>query len=182
MISGTIYGSVANRGDSYSYYIDYQAQSDITTNSSLVKAWVHIACNAHSATQNNCAQNLYINGEHFSSVKNISLSAGVNIELLYGETRVYHDNNGNKAINISANGTLPYGNGWGPSSGNASGDIVLETIPRYAEFNGHRINATTLDSVEVAYNSNKNLVEAEYSLNRRLLEIFKCKVRTMERC
>ena len=33
----------------------------------------------------------------------------------------------------------------------------LSTIPRYADFNGHRINATDLESVEVAYNSNKSL-------------------------
>lgn len=165
MAGGTINGSVANRGESYSYYINWQAESDIASNSSLVRAWAYIACYAHSSNQNNCGQNLYINGVHFTSNKNISLSSGVTVELIYGETRVYHNNDGSKSINISANGTLPYGSGWGPSSGSASGDVWLDTIPRYADFNGHRINATALESVEVAYNSSKDLNAVEYSLN-----------------
>lgn len=165
MASGTIYGSVESRADSYSYYIDWQSESDVNSNSSLVKAWLHIACTAHSAYQNNCENNLYINGVHFRTTKNINLSAGVNIELVYGETRVYHNDDGSKAINISANGTLPYGSGWGPAGGSASGDIWLDTIPSYADFIDHRIHRATLNSVQVAYNSSKSLVSAESSLN-----------------
>lgn len=166
MASGTIYGSVGARGDSYSYYIDWAEDNiDVNSNTSRVKAWVHISCSNHSAYQNNCPQNLYINGVQFSSNVNINLSPGVNVELLYGETVITHNDDGTKTINISANGTLPYGNGWGPSSGSASADVNLDTIPRYAEFNGHRIDSIDLESVRIAYNSNKSLNYAESSLN-----------------
>lgn len=166
MANGTIYGNVGAHADSYSYYIDWiEDNIDVNANTSRVRAWIHVACSNHSAYQNNCVQNLYINGEHFSNTVNINLSAGANIELAYGEAIVKHNNDGTKRINISANGTLPYGSGWGPNSGSASGDIDLEVIPRYANFNGHRTDSVGLESVRVAYNSNKNIVSAESSLN-----------------
>ena len=166
MASGRINGSVSQRPDSYSYYIDWSEDSiNVEENSSIVRAWVHIYCSKHTAYQNNCSQNLYINGVHFSNTLNINLSPGVDVQLLYGETKVYHEADGTKRINISANGTLPYGSGWGPNSGSASGDVTLDTIPRYAEFNENAIDSVELESVDVAYNSNKNLVAAEYSLN-----------------
>ena len=166
MANGTIYGSVGAHGDSYSYYIDWSEDNiNVEANTSRVRAWVHISCSRHSAYQNNCTQHLYINGVHFSNTVNINLSPGVNVELLYGETTVAHNNDGTKTINISANGTLPYGSGWGPNSGSASGDVSLDTIPRYASFNGHEIDSIDLESVRIAYNSNKNLYAAESSLN-----------------
>lgn len=166
MASGTIYGSVGANGDSYSYYIDWiEDNVNVDANTSRVRAWVHISCSKHSAYQNNCAQNLYINGVHFSNTVNINLSAGANVELVYGETTITHNDDGTKNINISANGTLPYGSGWGPSSGSASGNVNLDIIPRYANFNGHRIDSVDLESVRIAYNSNKNLNAAESSLN-----------------
>ncbi len=166
MASGTIYGSVQAHGDSYSYYIDWQEDNiNIDANTSRVRAWVHISCSQHSAYQNNCIQNLYINGIQFSNTININLSAGVNVELVYGETIITHNNDGTKRINISATGTLPYGSGWGPSYGSANGDVNLDTIPRYAGFNGHVIDSINLESVRVAYNSNKSLYAAESSLN-----------------
>lgn len=166
MANGTIYGSVGAHGDSYSYYIDWiEDNIDVNANTSRVRAWVHVSCSNHSAWQNNCSQNLYINGVHFSNTLSVSLSAGANVELVYGETTITHENDGTKRINISANGVLPYGSGWGPNSGSASGDIQLETIPRYAGFNGHVIDTVGLESVRVAYNSNKTLVHAESSLN-----------------
>lgn len=164
MSSGRINGSVGARGDSYSYYIDWQAFPDAATNSSLVKAWVHITCSKHSAYQNNCGQNLYINGVHFSNSVNVNLSAGVNVELIYGETRIYHDNDGRKCINISANGTLPYGSGWGPSSGNAGADVWLDTIPRGTTvWNSER--GKTLDTVSVNWSTADARNWTQYSLN-----------------
>lgn len=166
MAGGTIYGSVGSRGDSYSYYIDWVEESiNVESNTSLVKAWVHISCSNHSAYQNNCSQNLYINGVHFSNNLYVNLSPGANVTLVYGETTITHDNDGRKRINISADGVLPYGSGWGPSSGSASADVDLEQIPRYADFNEHFIESIDLEAVRVAYNSSKTLVAAEYSLN-----------------
>ena len=166
MAQGTIYGSVGAHSDSYSYYIDWiEDNVNVDTNTSRVRAWVHVSCSNHSAYQNNCAQNLYINGVHFSNTLTVTLSAGANVELVYGETTITHNDDGTKTINISANGTLPYGSGWGPNSGSASGNITLETIPRYAGFNGCRIDSIGLTSVDIAYNSNKNLYAAESSIN-----------------
>lgn len=166
MASGTIYGSVGSHGDSYSYYIDWiEDNINVDANTSRVRAWVHISCSNHSAYQNNCPQNLYINGVHFSSTVNINLSPGVNVELIYGETTITHNDDGTKTINISANGTLPYGSGWGPTSGSASGDVNLDTIPRYADFITDEIDSIDLESVRIAYNSNKSLNSAESSLN-----------------
>lgn len=165
MAGGTIYGSVGNRGDSYSYYIDWvDEQMDINSNSSIVKAWVHISCSAHSAYQNNCSQNLYINGVHFSNTLNINLSSGVNVTLIYGETRVYHDADGRKRINISADGTLPYGSGWGPNSGSASADVDLDTIPRYTTvWNAERNK--TLDKIYVNWTALDQVDWVQYNLN-----------------
>ena len=166
MASGRINGSVGAREDSYDYYIDWTEENvNIEENSSIVKAWVYIYCSKHSAYQNNCSQNLWINGVQFTNSLSINLSPGAVVQLIYGETKVWHDTDGSKLINISANGTLPYGSGWGPNSGNASADVWLDQIPRYADFNEHSIDSVELESVRVAYNSNKTLYQAEYSLN-----------------
>lgn len=155
MANGRINGSVAQRGDSYSYYIDWQSEADINSNSSLVKAWVHIACSAHNASHTGCTQSLYISGVQFTNTLTVNLSAGVDILLVYGETRVYHNNDGTQAVTISASSNLPSGNGWGPGSGSASATVGLDTIPRYANLTNLYVVNRTLNSITLGYNTDR---------------------------
>lgn len=75
MASGRIYGSVSQKSDSYSYYIDWSEYGqDVNENLSNVDAWVHIVCNAHTSYQNNLYQELYIDGTLFTNTLNVSLS------------------------------------------------------------------------------------------------------------
>lgn len=75
MASGRIYGSVSQKSDSYSYYIDWSEYGqDVNENLSNVNAWVHIVCNAHTSYQNNLYQELYIDGTLFTNTLNVSLS------------------------------------------------------------------------------------------------------------
>lgn len=81
-----------------------------------------------------------------------------------GTVTVYHNNDGSK--NIGCWASLDFQNHtYSPGDFSPSGYMDLTTIPRYADFNGHRIDSNSLESVRVAYNSNKNLVAAESSLN-----------------
>lgn len=74
MASGRIYGSVSQKSDSYSYYIDWSEHGqDVNGNLSNVDAWVHIVCNAHTSYQNNLYQELYIDGTLFTNTLNVSL-------------------------------------------------------------------------------------------------------------
>ena len=77
MASGRIYGSVSQKSDSYSYYIDWSegyTDGDRIANKSYVNAWVHIVCNKHTSYQNNLYQELYIDGTLFTNTLNVSLS------------------------------------------------------------------------------------------------------------
>lgn len=81
-----------------------------------------------------------------------------------GTTTIYHNADGTK--NIGCWASLDFqSHTYSPGDFSPSGYMDLTTIPRYADFVGHRLNAVELESVEVAYHSNKNLVSAESSLN-----------------
>lgn len=81
-----------------------------------------------------------------------------------GTVTVYHNADGSK--NIGCWASLDFqSHTYSPGDFSPSGYMDLTTIPRYAGFNSHRINAKTSTSVDIAYNSNKNLVAAESSLN-----------------
>lgn len=155
MANGRINGAVGARADSYSYYIDWQSEPDINSNSSLVKAWAHISCSKHNASHTSCVQNLYINGVHFTNTLSVNLSPGADVMLVYGETRVYHNSNGAQAVTISASSNLPSGNGWGPSSGSASATVALDTIPRYANLTSLSVKDRTLESITLQYTTDK---------------------------
>jgi hypothetical protein len=78
---------------------------------------------------------MYINGVATSSNIYIDLnpassSTMVTVTILSGSTVVTHNADGSKSITISASGTLPYGNGYGPESGSLSGTATLTTITR----------------------------------------------------
>lgn len=81
-----------------------------------------------------------------------------------GTRTVYHNSDGTK--NIGCWASLDFeSNTYSPGDFSPSGYMDLTTIPRYAEFNGHRTEITGVDYIQIAYNSNKTLVGAEYSLN-----------------
>lgn len=116
MAGGRIYGSVSQKSDAYSYYIDWAegyTESDRNKNKSYAYAEVHIVCNKHTSYQNNLYQEMYIDGTGFSSTVNVSLSPGSNVILVSGtKWSIYHNNDGSKSIGISASSQLPYGSGW----------------------------------------------------------------------
>lgn len=155
MANGRINGSVSQRADSYSYYIDWQSEPNTNSCSSLVKAWAHISCSKHNASHTSCAQNLYINGVHFTNTLSVNLSPGVDIMLVYGEVVVPHNNDGTQAVTISASSSLPSGNGWGPASGSASATVALDTIPRYANLTGLSVINRTVDSITIGYSTDR---------------------------
>lgn len=97
-------------------------------------------------------------------INSISFSSGVYKDLLLAEWTgdVYHNSDGKKTVKVKCS--------WNTDttrmgSGSCTAELKLTDIPRYAGFNGHRINATNLTSAEIAYNSNKSLIAAQYSLN-----------------
>lgn len=81
-----------------------------------------------------------------------------------GTVTVYHNEDGRK--NIGCWASLDFQNhSYSPGDFNVSGYMDLSNIERAPDFNGHRLESTSLESVKIAYNSNKNLIAAESSLN-----------------
>lgn len=149
---GRINGSVSARSDSYSFYIDWSESSvNQSNNTSVVTATAYIYCSAHTAYENNLAQSLTIDGTTFNDVKNVNLSSGVTVALVNGSKTIAHSNDGTKSITISASCDLPYGSGWGPDWGSASGTVTLTQIPRQAKLNLKSIENIGIDSCMARY-------------------------------
>lgn len=130
-----INGSVSQRSDSYSFYIDWsesKASNYIETNQTTVSATAYIYCSNHTAYASGLAQKLIIDGTEFTATKTVNLSSGVTVALVSGSKTITHNADGKKSITISANCDLPYGSGWGPNGGSASGIAELTSIPRQA--------------------------------------------------
>ena len=131
---GRINGSVGNNSDAYDYYIIYEETDiDIATNTSKLKVYSEIYCGKHTAwTGIATTHSLTIDGQTFTNtLSSINLSPGTYVKLVTAEKTITHDKDGSKSINISASSpTLPSGNGYGPQSGSASGNVSLYKIPR----------------------------------------------------
>ena len=134
---GTINGSVSQRSDSYSFYINW-SESNVsnTGNTSVVSATAYVYCSKHNAWASGLSQSLTIDGTTFTDTKTVSLSSGVTVALVSGSKTITHNNDGSKSITISASCDLPDGNGWGPAWGSASGTATLTNIPRQANVTG----------------------------------------------
>lgn len=158
-------GSVAQREDSYSFYIDWSETVDTANNRSTVTATAYIYCSAHTAYASNLAQSLTIDGTVFTNTVNVNLSSGVVVALVSGSKTIAHDNNGNKSIVISADCALPNGNGWGPSWGSAYAEVGLTSIARHAVLQLNSVTNIGLDSVTVNY---KHVSGQFYYLQYRL--------------
>ncbi len=127
----TINGSVSQRADSYSFYIEWsESNVDIASNSSKVTATVYVKCTDHNAWANGLSQTLTIDGTKFTGTADVDLSEGKTVKLISGSKTITHTADGSKKITISADCDLPDGGGWGPAWGSASGTATLTTIPR----------------------------------------------------
>lgn len=130
-----INGSVSQRADSYSFYIEWsesKASDYISTNKTTVTATAYIYCSAHTAWASGLSQTLTIDGTKFTDTKTVNLSSGVTVALVSGSKTITHNADGSKSISISADCDLPDGSGWGPNWGSASGTVALTKIPRSA--------------------------------------------------
>lgn len=111
----TISGSVSQRSDAYSFYIEWsesKASDYISTNKTTVDATAYIYCSKHTAWQSGLAQKLIIDGTEFTATKTVELSSGVTVALVSGSKTITHNSDGSKSITISAECDLPYGDGW----------------------------------------------------------------------
>lgn len=163
---GRLNGAVSQRSDSYSFYVDwYEDNIDNTNNTSDVHATAYIYCSAHSAYASGLEQKLTIDGTDFTDSKYVNLSAGVTVALVSGSKTVYHNSDGSKTINITAECDLPDGSGWGPGWGSLNQDISLTQIPRYANFTEHYVQGTGLNSITIHWNANVGVDWVQYSLN-----------------
>lgn len=161
----TISGSVSQRSDAYSFYIEWsESEPDIANNTRVVSATAYIYCSKHTAWANGLAQKLIIDGTEFTAIKNVDLSSGVTVSLVSGSKTIEHNADGNKSITISAECDLPDGNGYGPVWGSASGTAILTTIPRYTTL---YIQEGTKGSTYFYINwSTTDVIDAlQYSLN-----------------
>lgn len=163
----TINGSVSRNSDSYTFYIEWsesRASDYISTNKTTVTATAYVSCSAHTAWASGLSQSLTIDGTTFTDTKTVNLSSGVTVALISGSKTITHNTDGSKSITISANCDLPYGSGWGPDGGTASGTATLTTIPRYAT-SGQSLNSKTVNSIKMNWSSDSTIDYIWYSTN-----------------
>lgn len=167
-----INGSVSQRSDSYSFYIEWsesKASDYISTNKTTVTATVYVSCSAHNAYGTGYPQTLIIDGTKFTASKDISLSAGTTVALISGSKTITHNSDGSKSITISADCDLPDGNGYGPAWGSASGTVALTKIPRYASINSFSVSNISgnngLTRVKFSFSASDTIDYAWYSTN-----------------
>ena len=128
----TINGSVSQRADSYSFYIEWsenKASDYISTNKTTVTATAWIACSAHTAWASGLAQKLVIDGTEFTATKTVDLSSGVKVALVTGSKTITHNTDGSKKITISADCDLPDGSGWRTCLGKCKCNSFINNNP-----------------------------------------------------
>lgn len=164
----TITGTCSRNPTRYTYYATW-SESDVNAanNTSLVTATLYIAkVSTYRAEGSNNPNTMYIDGTAVSSNIYIDLnpassSTMVTVTILSGSKTITHDANGAKSITISASGTLPYGNGYGPQSGSLSGTATLTTITRATAVTTQSASSVTSDSAT----ANGNVTDAGIPAN-----------------
>lgn len=162
-----INGSVSQRADSYTFYIEWsesKASDYISTNKTTVTATAYVTCSAHTAWASGLAQKLVIDGTTFTATKTVDLSSGVKVALVTGSKTITHSTDGSKKITISADCDLPDGSGWGPAWGSASATVSLTTIPRYAT-SVQSMKSKTETSITMNWSSDSTIDYIWYSTN-----------------
>ena len=130
-----IIGTVTSWSSKYVYWIEWsESNVNSTNNTSDVTAsvWV-MRTSVNTAYQTSNPHSLWIDGTEYTDNRVIDLTGAINTPVLVVSARtktITHTSDGSKAITISSSGTLPYGSGYGPNSGSASGTATLTTITR----------------------------------------------------
>lgn len=151
-----IIGSVSKNSSYYKYYLDVvEGDYDVATNSSPVTATLKIYTN-YSGTlairYASATHTITIDGTDYTITTGEYTLGKNNTVVLGSATKVVkHDDDGSKKIIVSANSPdLAQGNGWGPYSGSASGEVTLITIPRASSVtcaDGNIGSSTTINIV-----------------------------------
>ena len=130
-----IIGTVTSWSSKYVYWIEWsESNVNSTNNTSDVTASVWVKrTSTNTAYQTSNPHSLWIDGTEYTDNRVIDLTGAINTPVLVVSARtktITHTSDGSKAITISSSGTLPYGSGYGPNSGSASGTATLTTITR----------------------------------------------------
>ena len=166
---GRIDGSVEKNSDSYDFYIIWEETDiDVVKNTSKIKVYSEIYCGKHSAINNNkYDHSITIDGEKFvTEVQGVNLSPGTYVRLAKAEKTIEHNADGSKSISISASSPiLPKGNGYGPYSASASGNVELYTIPRKSSVTcaDGNIGSSTVINISRASSSFKHTLEYDFN-------------------
>ena len=133
-LSGRINGTVSLNSSRIGYYINWSAVQNIAGNYSDVTAssyWEKYS-NWNFDTVGTRNYWLEINGDKSSGNKRFDLDPFNSPYLIQAKTtRVYHDSDGSKTINIKAF-TDGHASSYGTNDSNASANVTLNTIPREA--------------------------------------------------
>lgn len=153
-LSGRINGTVSLNSDKIGYYINWEAKQNIAGNYSDVTAstyWEKYRT-WNFDTVGNRDYWLEINGDRTSGSKRFDLNPFNSPYLIQKKTtRVYHNSDGTKNINIKSY-TDGYASSYGTNASNANADITLNTIPREAYIT-NSIDFTIGNSIKVYVNN-----------------------------
>lgn len=131
-----IVGSVSKNSSYYKYYIDVsETNIDTANNTSVVTATLKIYTNYSSTLAVRYASathTITIDGTDYTiTTGEYTLGSYKTVTLGSASKTVTHNTDGSKTVSISATSSdLAQGNGWGPYSGSASGQVTLTNIPR----------------------------------------------------
>jgi hypothetical protein len=133
-LSGRINGTVSNKSNIFSFYIDWSATQDIAGNYSDVRTKVcWYATNTNYMWDTSATRNAWseTNGNRYSWSQRFDCNPWPSNPFIINDrtVRVYHNEDGTKTINISAyaDGTAST---YGPGISNASGTVILDPIAR----------------------------------------------------
>lgn len=144
MAGGTINGNTNNKYISAA--IDWSASPNWEGNYSDVTATLRYmkSSASSSSTRGTLTGNIWINGNAKGYSTRVTLSANNSwIGIVSHTVRVYHDSNGNAAINISASGGI---SGTTFTATNCGANVGLDSIPRASSIDSVTFSTNYLDA------------------------------------
>lgn len=170
----TIQGSCSLNPTKYSYYAEWsESNINVANNTSDVTVNVYIQkISSYNSEGSNNSNTLYIDGTPYTtSGLYIDMNPETTPRLVASGTKtITHNADGSKSITISASGTLPYGNGYGPQSGSLSATVSLTTIPREAYIT-NSVSFTIGNNIPLTIVNSGNLyVKSELYVNNTLIK------------
>ena len=163
-----IVGSVSNKSSYYKYYLDVsESNVNITNNTSVVTATLKIYTNYNGTLASRSASathTITIDGTNYTITTGAYTLGSYNTVTLGSASKtVTHNTDGSKTVSVSASSPdLAQGNGWGPYSGSASGNVALTKIARYATAN-QSLNSKTINSIKMNWSSDSTCDYIWYS-------------------